>query len=141
MRLYTMFMMENGNNQKTKKNAENRFAGNQKVPTKKNEESKNSSDWLGVLFSEAIYQAQRCLTLVWFRLESVYWKLWKLMSIFFLMEKNNNSGIILWLQIMSNQETNKGNYAQIVIATQNFLVTPKSIYSPLSTLKVRNYHE
>ena len=44
MRLYTMFMMGNGNNQKTKKNPEHRFAGNQKVPTKKNEESKNSND-------------------------------------------------------------------------------------------------
>ena len=43
MRLYTMFMMGNGNNQKIKKNAEHRFAGNQKVPTKKNEESKNSN--------------------------------------------------------------------------------------------------
>ena len=36
-------MMGNGNNQKTKKNAEHRFAENQKVPTKKNEESKNSN--------------------------------------------------------------------------------------------------
>ena len=35
MRLYTMFMMGNGNNQKIKKNPEHRFAGNQKVPTKK----------------------------------------------------------------------------------------------------------
>ena len=43
MRLYTMFMMGNEENQKIKKNAEHRFAGNQKVPTLKNEESKNSN--------------------------------------------------------------------------------------------------
>ena len=43
MRLYTMFMMGNEKNKnKKKKNAEHRFAGNQKVPTMKNEASKNS---------------------------------------------------------------------------------------------------
>ena len=43
MRLYTMFMMGNEKNKnKKKKNAEHKFAGNQKVPKMKNEASKNS---------------------------------------------------------------------------------------------------
>ena len=45
MRLYTMFkrQWETEINQKIKKNAEHRFAGSKKVPTKKNDESKNSN--------------------------------------------------------------------------------------------------
>ena len=44
MRLYTTFkrQWETEINQKTK-NAEHKFAGSKKVPTKKNEESKNSN--------------------------------------------------------------------------------------------------
>ena len=43
MRLYTMFkrQWETEINQKIKKNAEHRFAGSKKVPTKKNDESKS----------------------------------------------------------------------------------------------------
>ena len=46
MRLYTMFkrQWETEINQKIKKNAEHRFAGSKKVPTKKNDESKKTSN-------------------------------------------------------------------------------------------------